>query len=235
MPKILSRYLRVLRNSIFSVLNSWRLLLLQIPLFITYGLCSIIFRNFGLVGSLLLGLASVLLIAYYLTLVKYAVNDYKFNFEDIKQEGLVLFSPLLSVFFSLWLIQIALFIIGIPFLKISVGILICVLLNPIIEFVYLDPSDVRELIESSYNFVTENFVIWFLPIFIFLSPLILTRLELMPFLFSNDPISLLRSLFSYVGFLYSSPLVGLKVIPIVYILFFVLIFRGKLLKTLTRI
>jgi hypothetical protein len=150
----------------------------------------------------------------------------------IKEEGFQLFYPALSLFFSLFLVQLGMMLIPVPFFKMAVGILITVLLNPIVEFLYLDESGVPELIQDSVDFVGRHFIVWFLPVFILISPFVFKNPLVLPVLFSNDPLSVVRSFITMMGGVLTVPAFITAIIPVLYVSFFIMVFRGKLLLAL---
>lgn len=232
--KIASIYKKCLLESFFVVLRSWRLILVQLPALLIFGLIGSIVGMFGMVGGLIMGMLSALAVAYYLVLVRTAVREEKFSLEIIREEGFQLFYPALSLFFSLFLVQLGMSLIPVTFFKMAVGILITVLLNPIVEFLYLDESGVPELIQDSLEFVGKHFLVWFLPMFICISPFAIKNPLLLPILFSNDPLNMVRSFISMMGGILSMPALFTAIVPVLYISFYIMVFRGKLLLALRR-
>jgi hypothetical protein len=232
LSRILAIYKKSLVASFIVVLRSWRSILIQVPALFLFGLLGSIVGVFGFLGGLIMGLLSTLFVALYLALVRTAVREEKFSLEMIKEEGFQLFYPALSLFFSLFLVQLGMMLIPVPFFKMAVGILITVLLNPIVEFLYLDESGVPELIQDSVDFVGRHFIVWFLPVFILISPFVFKNPLVLPVLFSNDPLSVVRSFITMMGGVLTVPAFITAIIPVLYVSFFIMVFRGKLLLAL---
>lgn len=225
-------YLGTLTEAFMAVIGAWRYILIQIPVLFLLGIISPIFGVFGMAGGLILNLVLTLVVSYYLVLVRSVVHNEKFSLEVIKQEGLILFYPALSLFFALYVVQLTLSFVRIEFIQLAVGILICVLLNPIIEFLYLKESDLLDLVQQSFDFISRHFLVWFFPIFLLVSPLVLKQPASLVLIFSQDPLNMIRSTIGILGSIFSFPSLAISFIPLLYIAFFIMVFRGKLILKL---
>lgn len=230
--KIVNIYLSSLTETFIGVIASWRYILIQIPSLCILGFISPIFGVFGMAGGLIFNLILTLVVSYYLVLVRSVVQNEKFSLDVIKQEGIMLFYPTLSLFFAMYAINLVLSFIRIEFIQLAVGILMGVLLNPIIEFLYLKESSLLELVEESFDFVSRHFLVWFLPIFLLISPLVIKQPASLVLIFSQDPLNVVRNFIGILSNIFSVPILTFSLIPLLYVSFFIMVFRGKLILKL---
>ncbi len=232
MMKIVDIYISTFLESFHSVLKAWRQILIQIPVLFVVGLVSPLIAMLGMIGGFILGILYVFIVSYYLVLVRNVVLKEKFSLHIIKYEGLNLFQLAMTLFVGLFIVNLALSLVQVLFLKLAVGILICVLLNPIIEFLYLEESNIGDLVQSSFEFISKYFIVWFAPMIVCMSPLIIKNPNNLLVFFSQDPLNMLRSTLSLLSNLFRNPSMAIAFIPILYAVFFIMVFRGKLILKL---
>ncbi len=222
-------YGRIALSSVKDVVIGWKFMWSQIVTLFLLGVVTFFLTKIGFVGSILLGILFSFALSFYLALIKAMVLREKFISESIKEEGFQLFSPIISCFFSLFLIQIIISVLKVPsFVSTVIAIFISVFLNPVIEVIYLEGGSFADIINRSISFVKEHFLIWFFPVFIFISPFVANDPRFLLEAFTSDPLSMLRSLIQ--GFSFS--LNVLSLIPVLYFISFFLVFRGRLFSTI---
>src|SRR5918994_210352 len=122
----------------------------------------------GIVGGLLLGLATQACISSGLYLIKNIVESRRADLKDFLNGFTVYLWELLGIAFILWIPMRVLAMAlasavngGLIFALIQIALYI--LLNPLPELVYQTRSSGIALIGESYNFIVENWLEWFLP------------------------------------------------------------------------
>jgi hypothetical protein len=122
----------------------------------------------GIVGGLLLGLATQACVSSGLYLIQNIVRTGKTTFDDFVKGFTVYLWELLLIAFILW---IPLRIAAIALASVPNGALIFafiqaalyIFLNPLPECIYQTRASGLELLSASYNFIVENWIEWFVP------------------------------------------------------------------------
>src|SRR5438034_103774 len=134
-------------------------------------------RPLGIVGGCVLGAVNALLIGATLSLVEQAVmQSRRLVFQDITSSFWQYFWDVINLGFVLWLPLLVLQMGSAanpygPFLVAAVFLLIFILLNPAPEVIYqIRPGSPLEVIRTSYEFVLDNWIEWFLPLAIVVAP-----------------------------------------------------------------
>ena len=161
-------YAEALRRSWECVTRNW--VVSFAPLVYGVGLSAVgfIVAPLGIIGGLLLGLASQACVSSGLYLIENMVRIGKANFDDFLKGFTVYLWELVQISFILW---IPMRIASIGLASVPNGALIFfliqvtlyILLNPVPEFIYQTRSSGIELLSASYNFIVENWIEWFFP------------------------------------------------------------------------
>lgn len=142
----------------------------------------------GLVGGFVLGIVNALLVGATLRLIEQAVSATKrIQLSDVMESFGHYFWDVISVGFVLWLPMMALDMGGHAnpygqFLSSAALLLLFVLLNPAPEVIYQARHDSPlDVIKTSYEFVLEHWIEWFLPFVLLLLPVVLSPTGLREF------------------------------------------------------
>jgi hypothetical protein len=122
----------------------------------------------GILGGLLLSLASQACVSSGLFLVKNIVDSNKADFNDFLNGFTVYLWELVGIAFILWipLRVLAMALAAAPngeLIYFLIKLAIYILLNPAPEFIYQTRASGLELISASYNFIVENWIEWLIP------------------------------------------------------------------------
>lgn len=122
----------------------------------------------GIVGALLVSLASQACVSSGLFLIKNMVENNKADFNDFLKGFTVFLWELLGIAFILW-IPLRVLSMGLAtapngaLIYFLVKLALYILLNPVPEFIYQTRASGLELISASYNFIVENWIEWLIP------------------------------------------------------------------------
>ena len=122
----------------------------------------------GIVGALLVSLASQACVSSGLFLIKNMVENNKADFNDFLKGFTVFLWELLGIAFILW-IPLRVLSMGLAtapngaLIYFLVKLALYILLNPVPEFIYQTRASGLELISASYNFIVENWIEWLVP------------------------------------------------------------------------
>lgn len=151
-------------------------------------LASQIASRLGLVGGLLLGAVNALLVGATLSLIEQSIAlSRDLTFQDIFDSIGHYFWDVIGIGFVLWLPLMALDMsmqtnpYG-QLLSYAVLLLLFLLLNPAPEIIYQVRHDSPlDVFKTSYEFVLENWIEWFLPFALILIPIVLSPMGLRSF------------------------------------------------------
>ncbi len=139
----------------------------------------------GMIGGLLLGAVNALLVGATLSLIEQSISHARaLSFRDILGSVGHYFWDVISIGFILWLPLMALDLStqANPYgqvLSYAALLLIFLLLNPTPEIIYQVRYDSPfDVLKTSYKFVLENWVEWFLPFALILLPFVLSPMGL---------------------------------------------------------
>jgi len=151
-------------------------------------LASQIAAPLGFAGGFLLGAVNALLVGATLSLIEQSIaNSRVLTFQDIFDSFGHYFWDVIGIGFILWLPLMALDMSmqTNPFgqlLSYAVLLLIFLLLNPAPEVIYQVRHDSPlDVFKTSYDFILENWIEWFLPFALILIPLVLSPMGLQSF------------------------------------------------------
>ncbi len=239
---MLEIYRRVLLEAFTRCLKHSRYLIFHFGYFVVVAFCSGIAASVGgLAGGFILGLFLAVILGSYFLTISLAVQDETASLKELAQRSFELFAPVINVLFALFIVKIlGQFVFAAPqtqWLAKVVNLLITILLNPIPEMVYQRPSGVMEMATDSFEFVKENFVEWFLPLFVLLLPIFLllpfSLTDTLIFFTTTNAFDLLEILF--LNFAQPSLFFSFALYYLLFIFFtyFFFVFRGLLFNELS--
>jgi hypothetical protein len=161
-------YASALRRSVQCVAANWVISFAPLAYGIGLSLVGLVVGPLGIVGGLLLGLASQACVSSGLYLLENMVKIGKANFTDFIRGFTIYLWELLLIAFILWIpMRVAAAALTSvpngPLIFLLIKIALYILLNPLPECLYQTRSSGLELLTASYNFIVENWIEWFLP------------------------------------------------------------------------
>jgi hypothetical protein len=161
-------YANAIRRSFECVTENWIISFAPLAYGFALSLAGLVVAPLGLVGGLLLGLATQACFSSGLYLLENMVKIGKANFNDFIRGFTVYLWELLLIAFILWIPMrvAATALASVPngaLIYLLIRIALYVLLNPLPECLYQTRSSGIELLSASYNFIVENWIEWFLP------------------------------------------------------------------------
>ncbi len=233
-------YIAALGEAWRGLILNWRCLLLHLLFLIAFWLLAPVAMLFGgMAGGFILGLILALLFAAYLSTVAAAVQREKVDFGEAWGRAVELFSPVINVLFILFILNlVAGMALNTPdklWLRQSLNLLVTVLFNPLPEIIYSSRGSGTAAFAESFEFIKENFIEWFIPFLVLLSPLLLQDpagfKSVLIFVMTTSPINILQIFFlTFSGPAFFS--FGIGMLLILPALYFIFIFRGVLYKEL---
>ncbi|MFO0773595.1 MAG: hypothetical protein U0172_02885 [Nitrospiraceae bacterium] len=171
-------YVQSFHATMASLKRSWWLIPIVVVFFLGMLTATSLVSGLGLVGGFILGALNALLIGAMLWLFEVAVlSNRTLQIGDVGESFGKYFWDVMGVGFVLW-IPLMLLDQSMKtnpqgaFLASAVFFLLFVLLNPAPEVMYqLRQGSPLEVIKSSYDFVLDNWIEWFLPLFVVVAPL----------------------------------------------------------------
>ena len=161
-------YAKALRRSWETLLKNWVVSLAPWAYAALLSIVALMVAPLGMIGGLVLGLATQACISSGLYLVKNIVEGRRADFKDFINGFTVYLWELLGIAFVVWIPMRVLAMAlastpngGLIFALIQVALYI--LLNPAPELIYQTRSSGIGVISDSYNFVVENWLEWLLP------------------------------------------------------------------------
>ena len=192
MSRILTETLTLYRNAFRktgeSLARGWMTMVAVVGFGFLLLFATQIASPLGMVGGFLLGAVNALLVGATLSLIEQSISHVRaLTFKDILGSVGHYFWDVIGIGFILWLPLMALdlSIQTNPFGQlISYGalLLIFLLLNPAPEIIYQVRHDSPlEVLKTSYEFVLENWIEWFLPFALILIPIVLSPMGVQSF------------------------------------------------------
>ncbi|RPH78226.1 MAG: hypothetical protein EHM80_10765 [Nitrospiraceae bacterium] len=254
LAETISLYRNAFRKTGESLIRGWMAIVAVVGFGFILLLASQIASSLGMIGGFLIGAVNALLVGATLSLIEQSISHARaLNFRDILGSVGHYFWDVIGIGFILWLPLMALDLstqtnpFG-PLLSYAVLLLIFLLLNPAPEIIYQVRHDSPlEVLKTSYQFVLENWIEWFLPFALILIPIILSPSGLQSFFSLSSrvgrgagldfsqvlvlPFTILGGWLDYVGIPSSiSWYVGLLLTPPLAVA--MLLFRGHLFASL---
>jgi len=185
MVELLSATLQVYRQALSATWRSLRRSWVTVASLIGFALLFVgaarIAAPMGMVGGLLLGLVNALLVGATLRLIEQSLNASRtIQPADVPDSFGHYFWDVIGVGFVLWLPLMALEMGSQAnpyghFLSSAVLLLLFILLNPAPEIIYQVRHDsTLDIFKSSYEFVLEHWIEWFLPFALLMLPIFLS-------------------------------------------------------------
>ncbi len=181
-------YRDALRATGRSLMRGWLTIIAVVAFAIVLALAARIAAPLGIAGGFLLGAVNALLVGATLSLIEQSLRGTRtLTVRDVAQSVGHYFWDVIGVGFVLWLPLMALDM-GLranpygQFLLYAVMLLLFILLNPAPEIIYQVRHDSPlDVFKSSYEFVLENWIEWFLPFAVLLIPILLAPFGLRSF------------------------------------------------------
>lgn len=258
MPRIVAEtidlYRSAFRKTGESLARGWMTMVAVVGFGLLLVFASQIASPLGMIGGFLLGAVNALLVGATLSLVEQSIMHVRvLTLRDIVDSVGHYFWDVIGIGFVLWLPLMALdmSLQTNPFgqlLSYAVLLLIFLLLNPAPEIIYQVRHDSPlDVFTTSYEFVLENWIEWFLPFALILIPIVLSPMGLQSFFSLSSrvgrgagldffqllvlPFTILGSWLDYIGISSSiSWYLGLLLTPPLAVA--MLLFRGHLFALL---
>ena len=188
LTETLTLYRSAFRKTGESIVRGWVTIVAVVGFGFLLMLATQIASPLGMVGGFLLGAVNALLVGATLSLIEQSISHTRaITFHDILGSVGHYFWDVIGIGFILWLPLMALDLsmqtnpYG-QLLSYAVLLLIFLLLNPAPEIIYqVRHGSPLEVLKTSYEFVLENWIEWFLPFALILIPTILSPTGLQSF------------------------------------------------------
>jgi hypothetical protein len=192
MSRILTETLALYRNAFQktgqSLVRGWMTMVAVVGFGLLLVFATQLTSPLGMIGGFLLGAVNALLVGATLSLIEQSISQARvLTIRDIVGSVGHYFWDVIGIGFILWLPLMALELSmqTNPFgqlLSYAVFLLIFLLLNPAPEIIYqVRHNSPLEVFKTSYEFVLENWIEWFLPFAVILIPIVLSPLGLRSF------------------------------------------------------
>jgi hypothetical protein len=161
-------YAAALHRSFRCVAHNWVISFAPLVYGLGLSLAGFVLSPLGIVGGLVLGLATQACLSSGLHLLDNMVKIGVANLNDFIKGFGVYFWELLLISFILWIPMrvAAVALASVPngaLIYTLIQIALYILLNPLPECIYQTRSSGIQLLSASYNFIVENWIEWFLP------------------------------------------------------------------------
>ena len=161
-------YATALRRSWESLLKNWVVSFAPWVYAALLAILALVVAPLGIIGGLVLGLATQACISSGLYLIKNIVESRRADLKDFVHGFTVYLWELLGIAFILWIPMrvLTMALASTPNGGLIFGLIqlaIYILLNPVPELIYQTRSSGLTLIGDSYTFIVENWLEWLLP------------------------------------------------------------------------
>jgi hypothetical protein len=174
-------YRKTLYKTWQSLLRGWITMPAVVGFVFLLTIATQVAASLGIAGGFLLGAVNALLVGATLHLIEQSVTFARsLTMQDVFESFGCYFWDVIGVGFVLWLPLMALDMSmqnnpNGQFLSYAVLLLFFLLLNPVPEVIYLVRHDSPlDVFKSAYDFVMENWIEWFIPIGLLLTPIVLS-------------------------------------------------------------
>ena len=156
-------YGRVFRRGAVLALRNWAIGLVVVLYVGVLGIAMVLAAPLGIVGGLLIYLATVACASSWLYLVAQVLRHGRVHLSDIPAGFTAYLGDLLTVGFLVWGLRLiaSLVLTPFPFLLLVFLLATVVFLNAVPELIYLGRHAPAELLVESYRFIGENWIEWF--------------------------------------------------------------------------
>jgi hypothetical protein len=164
-------YATALRRSWESLLKNWVVSFAPWVYAALLSILAVVIAPLGIIGGLVLGLATQACISSGLYLIKNIVENRRADLQDFVKGFTIYLWELLGIAFILWIPMRVLAMALAPtpngaLIFALIQIALYILLNPAPELIYQTRSSGFALISDSYNFIIDNWLEWLLPNFV---------------------------------------------------------------------
>jgi hypothetical protein len=174
-------YRQALRATVRSLARSWITLVALVAFALLFVVAAWIAAPLGMAGGFLLGAVNALLVGATLRLIEQSLSAARtIQLTDVTGSFGHYFWDVIGVGFVLWLPTMAIEM-GMhanpygQFLSSAFLLLLFILLNPAPEVIYQVRHDSPlDVFKTSYNFVLENWIEWFLPFTVLILPVVMS-------------------------------------------------------------
>jgi len=170
-------YREALRQTAHSVARGWIVILALIMFAVGMQVAGALAAPLGLLGGFLLGAVNALLVGATLHLIEQTLSGSRpLGWREVGESVGHYFWDVIGVGFVLWvpLLVLERGAAGTPYgpaFSAMVFLLLFILLNPLPEIIYqTHPPSPIDAIRSSYDFVVDNWIEWFLPLALAFAP-----------------------------------------------------------------
>jgi hypothetical protein len=231
-------YVRSLSGAAQALLRSWWLPVAHALAAIILAIPLRLFGMLGFIGSLFAGLLLAFAVAGYLASLHAVMR--KESLKSVPTFAMALFSPVINVLFVFFLLELLLgtLLKGPEFawIQASFWLLVGIFGNALPEIIYLQNSTARGVFNDSLEFTLENWIEWFLPLFLIVVSCMLyfsqLNLVVVLTLLKIHPIRLLEYIIVFMGQVLYAPQLILYCILFSFILYYCALFRGFLFQEL---
>jgi hypothetical protein len=156
-------YARVFKRGALLALRNWAVGPVVVLYFRLLDIAMVYARPLGMVGGLLIYLATVACFSSGLYLVAQVVQNGRVRLADLPAGFTAYLVDLLTVGFLIWGLRLvaSLVLAPFPFLLLVFLLATVVFLNAVPELIYLGRHAPAELLVESYRFISENWIEWF--------------------------------------------------------------------------
>lgn len=190
---ILHLYRQVLYSTGRSFARSWITMVALIVFAVLFVVTSRIAAPLGIAGGFILGIVNALLVGATLRLIEQSLSAARtIQFTDVTQSFGHYFWDVIGVGFVLW-VPTMLLDMGMQanpygqFILSAFLLLVFILLNPAPEVIYQVRHDSSlDVLKTSYQFIVEHWIEWFVPFAILILPVVLSPSGLMEFFSLSD-------------------------------------------------
>lgn len=161
-------YKKSLVSSVECVAKNWIVSFAPLAYGLLLSMAAFVFGSLGIVGGVLMALATDACLSSGLFLVENMVKTGRANFDDFVKGFTVYLWEVVRLSFILWIpMMVALNVLSsVPngaLLYLFIKIVLYTILNAVPELIYQTRNSGIELLGASYNFIIENWIEWFVP------------------------------------------------------------------------
>ena len=181
---LLKIYLVATKDAFQRLQGTWSVLLGMLALACGFVAVTLIGSQLGIIGGFIASLYQAIAITYYLGWLRESSQFRNVRIKELKNLDWSLFQSVISILFIMYLVQwgVAMLSTGMngSWASVILQLLFVVLLNSLPETLYLTRRDGMDGIQESFSFTTKNWIEWYLPYLIIVSPLLLLGAASLP-------------------------------------------------------
>ncbi len=196
---IIAVYYDCAQNATKGLIRNWIILPASIAAFIITIVAATPLQSLGIVGGFVLGLIQTALLSLYYSWLSETHSKQKIGLKDLFNMDWSLFMSVISVAFLIWIIQwITLTLINglhVEWIAACVMFVLIVVFNSLPETIYIHRYESTQAMQESFSFIQKNWIEWYIPFFILLSPWIIASPSEISMIMANTyvlfPVSIL--------------------------------------------